>query len=148
MSVVNRVPRVLLAALPAIVITASSVAAPTTSAQQHPPKPVAPAAVTAITLRPIKTRMDEPCPAHLKVLADLETNGATTVKYTWISSEGESWPESTVNFTAATTQSVSTDWTIGKPGAKLDAWVQLSVLAPNRKLSEKLPVGLSCAKAP
>ena len=34
---------------------------------------------------------------------------------------------------------------LGGRGEKLKAWIQLSVLSPNRKLSNKLPITLACA---
>jgi hypothetical protein len=130
-------------------ITAQSSGAqptPTSKAQPTPKKPRAGAEVTKIRLRPIKTRVGEPCPANLTFRGAITTNGATTVEFTWVSSDGRSWPTRSLKFTDAGTQSVSQSWKLGKRGKKVDEWLQLEVVSPNRMKSKEAPVTLNCAR--
>jgi hypothetical protein len=124
---------------------ASIAPTPTASAQAHPGKTAKAPGVTAIALRPIKTAKNEACPVNFTIEGEITTAGADTVEYTWVSSDGRSWPTATLAFGSATTQSVTEQWVLGGRGEKLKAWIQLSVLSPNRKLSNKLPITLACA---
>jgi hypothetical protein len=129
-----------------LVVWAGSAAAQSSGAQPHPKRPIAGPEVTAVSLRPVKTRIGEPCPANPTFYGEIVTNGATTVKYTWVSSDGRSWPTRNLKFTSATTQSVSESWKLGAPGKKVNKWIQLQTLSPNRKNSNKVDYVLNCAK--
>jgi hypothetical protein len=122
----------------------SGAATPSMQPQTRPTRIAKGAEVTAISLRSVKLAKSESCPLHLTMVGEIRTNGATAVRYTWISSDGRSWPKSTENFTEAATQSVSTDWTVGKPRAMVKAWIQLSVVSPNPKLSKRIPITFAC----
>ena len=134
------------AALALFLLAASTSSAQSSKSPPHAPIPARGTIVTAIRVLPIKTRKGEPCPATFTVLGELETNGATTVNYTWISSDGHSWPDHALTFSTATVQTVSANWSLGGPGANTNNWIQLSVLAPNKKISKQLKIGLACAK--
>jgi hypothetical protein len=41
---------------------------------------------------------------------------------------------------------VSHKWRLGKPGRTVDEWVQLKVISPEQKLSNKVPVHFTCVK--
>jgi hypothetical protein len=126
-----------------------SIASAQSSQSARPPqasRPVKGAVVTGVVLRPIKTLKGEKCPEDFAVIGDMATDGAASVKYTWISSDGGAWPESTLVFTGATAQSVSSKWILGGPGTNTDHWLQLSVVSPNKKLSKRIRVDLACAK--
>ncbi len=41
---------------------------------------------------------------------------------------------------------VSHKWKLGKPGRTVDGWVQLKVISPEQKLSNKVPVHFTCVK--
>jgi len=119
---------------------------PTSKAQTKPPRPRAAPEVTGVELRPVKTRVGEHCPANLTFYGSITTNGATTVEYTWASSDGRSWPTRNLKFAAAGTKSVSQNWRLGQPGKKVDKWLQLQIVSPNRVTSSRVTVTLNCAK--
>jgi hypothetical protein len=125
---------------------AGVVVAQSSGAQPHPKHPIAGPVVTAVSLRPVKTRVGEPCPANPTFYGEIATDGATTVKYTWVSSDGRSWPTRNLKFTSATTQSVSESWKLGAPGKHVNKWIELQILSPNRKTSNKVDYVLNCAK--
>jgi hypothetical protein len=123
-----------------------SMAAQTSKAQPTPPRPRAAPEVTSVELRPVKTRFGQPCPIDLNFYGAITTNGAATVEYTWVSSDGRSWPTRKINFTAAGTKSVNESWKLGKPGQKVDEWMQIKVLSPNHMLSTKVTESFPCPK--
>jgi hypothetical protein len=141
----NELPSIA-AALVSLLLATSISSAQSSKSQPHAATPARGPIVTAIRLLPIKTRKGEPCPAMFSVLGELETNGATSVNYTWVSSDGHSWPNHTLVFATATSQSLAANWSLGGPGANTDNWIQLSVLSPNKRISKKLKIGLACAK--
>ena len=115
-------------------------------AQPHPKHPIAGPEVTAVTLRPIKFRVGESCSTDTTIHGEITTNGATTVSYTWISSDGRSWPHRNLKFASATQRQVTENWKLGGPGKKVNKWIQLQILSPNRTLSNKLDLDFTCAK--
>jgi hypothetical protein len=132
-----------------ILIFASVIAAQqSTNDQPHPERPVAAAQVTGTKLYPIKTTglWKYSCPASFTLHGEIVTNGATKVEYTWISSDGRSWPQRTLTFASAGLQSVTEKGSFGEPGKKLSDSIQLSVLSPNKVLSNKILLGFTCAK--
>jgi hypothetical protein len=136
-----------LASLTLFLMTVSIAAAQSSKAQPHPKRPVAAPQVTGVRLRPIKTSMKKySCPASFTLLGEISTNGATKVKYTWVSSDGRSWPQRALTFTAAGLQSVSQVAKFGTPGKSVSDSIQLSVLSPNAKLSNKVLLAFACAK--
>lgn len=120
---------------------------PSAAAQQKPKGPQAsPEKVTSATIRPIKFRVGESCPLDPKFSATIETNGATTVQYEWLRSSEKLLPEENLKFTAAGSKQVTWSWKLGAPGKKVNEWVQLQILSPNRLISNKVPVEFTCAK--
>lgn len=100
--------------------------------------------VTAASIRPVKTRVGQPCPTHTPLYGTITTNGKTTVKYTWVSTDGKSWPTRNLTFTAAGSKSVTETWELGEPGRKVDQSVQLKILSPNRLTSPKMTMDFNC----
>lgn len=137
--------RLRIAGLVLVLFLASIVGAPTTSKAQ-PTKPKGGTEVTGVELRPVKTRVGQTCPANLTFYGSITTSGATTVEYTFASSDGRAWPKRNLKFAAAGTKGVSQNWKLGQPGKKVDKWLQLEVLSPNRMKSKEAPVTLNCAK--
>ena len=136
-----------IAVLVALLMAGPAAEAQSTKAQPRPPRPKAAGEVTGVTLRPLKTgRGRVTCPAPLTFHGSITTDGPGDVEYTWVSSDGRSWPEQTVRFTGKGQQGVSTDWKVGEPGKTVTAWIRLKVLSPNRKLSTKTTFTLHCAK--
>ncbi|HEY6272495.1 MAG TPA: hypothetical protein VIX19_10940 [Terriglobales bacterium] len=133
----------------AATITAQSGGAmptPTSKAQPTPNKPRAGVEVTKIQLRAIKRRVGEPCPANVTFRGAITTNGPTTVEYTWLSSDGRSWPTRNLKFAAAGTQSVTESWKLGQPGKTVGVWIQMQVASPNRMFSNKVTENFTCAR--
>lgn len=119
---------------------------PTFTANAQPTRPKAGDEVIGVELRPVKTRVGQTCPANLTFYGSITTNGATTVEYLFVSSDGRSWPKRTLKFSAGGTKGVSQNWKLGQPGKKVDKWLQLEILSPNRVKSKQAPVTLNCAK--
>jgi len=132
--------------LTVFLVSAASAAGESAAAQPRPKRPAAGPEVTAVEVRPVKTRVNEPCPAKLSFLGEISTNGATKVEYTWESSDGRSWPVQTLKFASATVQSVTTTWQVGAPGKTVNAWILLKILSPNAKSSSKSLLDFKCAK--
>jgi len=130
----------------ALLLCAATATAQSSRAQPKPKRPVAGPEVTALTVRPIKTRVGEACPATFTVHGQIQTNGATTVTYTWVSANGRAWPQTDLTFKAAGTKSVSEKWTLGAAGKTVDEWIQLEVRSPNRMQSSKVALAFTCAK--
>lgn len=121
---------------------------PREEAQPKPKHEAAPEKVTSASIRPIKFRVGESCPLDPKFYATIETNGATTVQYEWLRSSGKLLPEETLKFAAAASKQVTWSWKLGAPGKKVNEWVQLQILSPNRLTSNKVPVAFTCASDP
>jgi hypothetical protein len=101
--------------------------------------------VTAVSLRPHKTGAQKiKCPAKPTFYGEITTDGPAVVKYTWVSSDGRSWPQTSLTFAAKGTKSVSVTWELGKPGHDVNAWIQLEVLSPNKVESAKAMFSFHC----
>lgn len=100
--------------------------------------------VTAASIRAVKTRVGQPCPTHTPLYGTITTNGKTTVKYTWVSTDGKKWPTRDLTFNAAGSKSVTETWELGEPGKKVDQSVQLKILSPNRLTSPKMTMDFTC----
>jgi len=86
------------------------------------------------------------CPVNLNFTGTITANGPAEVKYTWVSFDGGSWPEGTLNFRAAGTQNVSKQWQLGAPGQSKSGWLQLKVISPNSLLSPRATFNVQCPK--
>jgi hypothetical protein len=74
------------------------------------------------------------------------TTRPATVTYTWVDSHGRTWPEHRRRLSLSGVSAVSHKWKLGKPGRTVDEWVQLKVISPEQRLSNKVPVSFSCVK--
>lgn len=139
--------RTAIAVLGTFLVSIPSTGTQSLKAQPRPPKPEAAGKVTGLELRPLKTSAwPVPCPAKPSFFGTITTDGPAEVTYTWVSSDGKSWPHHTVKFGGKGLQGVSTDWKVGGPGKTVKAWIQLKTLAPNEKTSSKTSFVLHCAK--
>jgi hypothetical protein len=101
--------------------------------------------VTRVQLRPLRTSPQKiKCPVHIHLYGWISTDGPAKVKYTWVSSDGRSWPETSLTFGVKATQFVSVSWELGKPGHNVNAWIQLEVLSPNTVESTKTTASFRC----
>jgi len=89
--------------------------------------------VTEVMLQPDEAKPSGRCPVTVHFSGHITTNGPGTVKYSFTRSDGATAPVSILEFKAAGTQSVSTDWTLGDATVlpAYDGWQALKVMAPN-----------------
>jgi hypothetical protein len=111
-----------------------------------PAKPLAGPVITGVTLNPASTLLQQPCPVVLVFHGNITTTRPATVTYTWVDSHGRTWPEHRRRLSLSGVSAVSHKWKLGKPGRTMDEWVQLKVISPEQKLSNKVPVHFSCVK--
>ncbi len=117
---------------------------PTAAAQPRPTQPRAPVRVTAAHLAGMHIPPRAACPVKMHFVGTITTNGATEVKYTWVSSDGGTWPEGTLRFGKAGTEKVSQELEQGAPGQNVHGWLQLKVLSPNTLLSNRVTHNVIC----
>jgi hypothetical protein len=126
-------------------IFALATAAGAAPAAQKKPS-VTPPVITSVELRPAKMLLVQPCPVELVFAGEITTSRPISVTYTWVDSRGRTWPEHHRRFTLAGVNTVNHKWKVGRPGKPVDAWVQLKVISPESRLSNKVPVHFTCAK--
>lgn len=122
--------------------------AQSSQAQPRPKRPIAGPEVTAVQVRPIKTRVGQPCPGNFAFYGAIYTNGKTTVTYQWVGSGGKTWPQRNLKFAAAGVKSVNQPWRLGAPGEKVDKWMELQILDPNRMTSNRVTLDFTCGGKP
>jgi len=111
-----------------------------------PAKSPAGPVITGVTLNPASTLLQQTCPVVLVFHGDITTTRPTTVTYTWVDSHGRTWPEHRRRLSLSGVSAVSHKWKLGKPGRTVNEWVQLKVISPEQKLSNKVPVHFTCVK--
>jgi hypothetical protein len=102
--------------------------------------------ITGVVLNPASTLLEQPCPVELVFHGHITTTRPTSITYTWVDSHGRAWPEHHRRFSLSGVNGVSHKWKLGKPGRTVDEWVQLKVISPEEKLSNKVPVHFTCVK--
>jgi len=70
------------------------------------------------------------CP---KVTANIKTNGAGTVTYTWTRSDGATSPTESIDFASAGTKSVEQKWYLGSGASGSDFWLGIYIDNPNHQ---------------
>jgi hypothetical protein len=68
------------------------------------------------------------CPCSLKFSASITTDGACTVKYVWVRSDGITSPVKSITFSSTETKTVDYTWKITESG---EYWAQLYIVSPN-----------------
>ena len=130
-----------------LLLMTSAAVAQSTRARPGPPRPQElKGKVTSVKLRYVRTGRETRCPANFPGFGAITTDGPADVKYTWVSSDGRSWPEHTLTFRGAGSKNASMTWHVGKPGEKVDVWLQLKVISPNEVLSKRSTFVVSCIK--
>jgi hypothetical protein len=84
------------------------------------------------------------CPATFTFNAKIYTNGAGTVIYYWVRSDGSKSAEQTLTYTAAGGQTVTDTWSIGSPGAVINGWDKVYIDAPNHQNFNPITFSLFC----
>ena len=82
------------------------------------------------------------CPAKVHFTGRIRTDGPLEVTYQWLRSDG-SHTDHTLNFTRATTQNISTDWSISK---SYQGTMQLVILSPQRLQTAKAKFSVNCGR--
>lgn len=100
------------------------------------------ARVTSAHLQAVPARYAGICPAKVQFKGTITTNGPAEVKYTWASSDGGTWPQGTIKFTAAGTRPVNESREVSAPGQS--GWMQLKVLSPNALHSIEAKYTFTC----
>jgi hypothetical protein len=111
-----------------------------------PTKSPAGPVITGVTLNPASTLLQQTCPVVLVFHGNITTTRPATVAYTWVDSHGRTWPEHRRRLSLSGVSAVSHKWKLGKPGRMVNEWVQLKVISPEQKLSNKVPVHFTCVK--
>jgi hypothetical protein len=111
-----------------------------------PAKSPAGPVITGVTLNPASTLLQQTCPAVLVFHGHVTTTRSALVTYTWVDSHSRTWPEHHRRSSLSGVNGVSHKWRLGKPGRTVDEWVQLKVISPEQKLSNKVPVHFTCVK--
>lgn len=108
---------------------------------------VEPAQVTSVSLQTVDSFTGK-CSKQFDFTGEIKVNGAMTVRYTWLRSDGATSPEKTLEFNDAGAKSVTTSWTLGADGNTYEGlWQQLKVIAPDEMLSNKAEFSLTCDAA-
>jgi hypothetical protein len=111
-----------------------------------PAKSPAGPVITGVQLSPASTLLEQTCPVELVFHGHITTTRSALVTYTWVDSHGRAWPEHRRRFSLPGVNGVSHKWKLGKPGRTVDEWVQLKVISPEQKLSNRVPVRFTCVK--
>ena len=84
--------------------------------------------------------------------ADISTNGGGNVSYYWTFSDGSKSAEKTINFSTASSQTVTASFALGTKGAEspnpYTGWARIYIDTPNHQLFAKQNVTLTCNSAP
>lgn len=99
--------------------------------------------VTRATLAPVVNAANG-CPATVNFNGTITTNGPATVKYTWVSMDGGTWPEGTLNFAKAGTEKATESRQVFATGM---GWMQLKVLSPNTVMSPRANYRVTCPQS-
>jgi hypothetical protein len=111
-----------------------------------PAKPSSGPVITAVELSPASTLLQQTCPVELIFHGHITTTRSALVTYTWVDSHGRTWPEHRRRLSLSGVSAVSHKWKLGKPGRTVNEWVQLKVISPEERLSNRVPVHFNCVK--
>src|SRR6185312_16365320 len=104
-----------------------------------PPKSATGPVITAVTLNPASTLLQQTCPVELVFRGHITPTRPTSVTYTWVDSHGRAGTEHRRRLSLIVGSGVSDRWKLGKPGSTVDEWVRLKVISPELKLSNRGP---------
>jgi hypothetical protein len=87
------------------------------------------------------------CPATINTTANITTNGAGTVTYYWMRSDGSQSSESTLTYSEASSQTVADSWTLPAAGLGSSVWDQIYIDQPNHQSFDPVTIVLTCDMA-
>jgi hypothetical protein len=147
-------------ATPTPAVAASPTAAPTESPTQAPTQAAvlattaatataAPFSVTSVdtsvSLGGInQSSYNGACQASLIFAANITANGAGTVTYFWLRSDGTRSAENTLTFSSAGYQSVADNWTLTAPAGNISASDRVTIDQPNHAAFSAAALSLTC----
>jgi hypothetical protein len=113
-----KTPRQFAIAALGVLLVASVAAAQATNAMPRPPVSKERGwKVTAVFLELLLSGGNiDKCPEDKGFLGRITTDGPAEVKYTWVSSDGRTWPEQSLKFPRGRGKNVTVVWKVGKPG--------------------------------
>ncbi len=118
---------------------------PITATSAGPKKAPSGPAITGVELQDAqKFLAPQQCPLVMNFQAHITTARPVSVRYTWVDSHGRTWPEHHRRFSLPGVNAVRHTWKLGKPGKTVDEWVQLKIISPEARLSNKVPVRFTC----
>ena len=102
--------------------------------------------VTEISTAVTPAKFSGKCPASFVFAAKVTVNAKGRIKYRWIQSDGYKGPVEVMNFTAAGSQVITANWSVGEPGKSYsNLWKTIEILSPHRQTAEKKKITLLCA---
>ena len=101
--------------------------------------------VTGVSLSVSEREYQGFCPHKFVFTGSITANRAGRVHYTWRRSDGATAKTFFLDFQAAGTKTVVYEWNLGGAmGSYPGSWVQIEVLAPNSRLSNRAVFDLTC----
>lgn len=98
-------------------------------------------AVTNVTFSSSDASISDTCPQTFNYSAAITTNGAGSVTYHWVFSDGTTTSPQTISYSGAGTKTVSGTWSRNASGSY---WVKLYIDEPNHQLFGTLNLSLTC----
>ena len=98
-------------------------------------------AVTSVTMNAIPPVFAGPCPFPFQITAAITVSAPGTVTYYWKRSDGGEFGHSSITFSSAGTQTVSTTWIQPIAGA---FWMKIYIDEPNHQYFGPVTYTLSC----
>lgn len=95
--------------------------------------------VTNLTINSSPAYYSGSCPKDVTFYATITTNGAGTVNYRFVRSDGTETGENSINFDFASSKSVENTWSRSSSG-----WEKLKITSPNSLESSQATFGISC----
>ncbi len=85
------------------------------------------------------------CPVTFNFHDNIWTNGAGTVTFYWLRSDGSTGAEGSLYYSGSGYQTVYDSWSLGTPGASISAWDEIVIQLPNQESYTPINITLTCA---
>ncbi len=104
-------------------------------------------AVTSVVTSIDNSSYTDICPVTIKFQAQIYTNGAGTVTYYWVRSDGTKSSEKTLTYDSAGYQTVKDSWTLGTPNTVVNGWDRIYIHQPNNQYFSRVDFTVACYAA-
>jgi hypothetical protein len=108
----------------------------------NPANPLPTGLVTRATLT-ANVPQSHGCPVNVTFQGTIHVSGPVTVRYTWVSFDGGTWPEHTIRFSKPGFENVSEQREVFATGT---GWLQLKVTSPTTLLSDRASYKVTCLR--